>query len=199
MIGCRPLSRVELRKVVAAAGGAHAARNKALIIFGATTGLRISELLSITVGQVVSNGVLRRSCSVRRMYMKGKVSSRSVRIAAAAAPYLLDLIHALEDQMIVDDDTFLFQSRASGNRAISRVQAFRILRDLFARLGLDLPSSGTHTLRKTYAAEMFDALDKNVFALMHALGHRSPASTVAYLSFDETTTDHATDTAWTKL
>jgi integrase len=56
MKGCRPLSEAEVALVSRGFSGAHAARDKALFILGVKSGFRISELLSLTVGDVWQHG-----------------------------------------------------------------------------------------------------------------------------------------------
>jgi len=45
---------------------------------------------------------------------------------------------------------------------------------------------------------MYQALDQNIFKLQKALGHASPSSTVAYLSFNEEEIDEAAMSAWSQ-
>lgn len=66
-------------------------------------------------------------------------------------------------------------------RAISRVQAYRIISAALIHAVGPRACNGTHTMRKTFAARVFAACNQNVFILQQALAHKSPASTVAYL------------------
>jgi integrase len=52
MIGCPALSPKELKLALASLNGRYALRDRALIILGVRSGLRISELLALKVGQV---------------------------------------------------------------------------------------------------------------------------------------------------
>ncbi len=56
MRGCRPLTEAEVSLVLKSFGGTYGKRNKALFIVGHRTGFRISELLSLTVGDVLQHG-----------------------------------------------------------------------------------------------------------------------------------------------
>src|SRR5262245_60825839 len=69
-----------------------------------------------------------------------------------------------------DETTFLFRSR-KGPGAISRVQAWQILHDVYVSNGWDKQRLETHTLRKTFAARMLDELGGNVKQVQQALGH----------------------------
>ena len=50
---------------------------------------------------------------------------------------------------------------------------------------------GTHSLRKTFADRVYDALDRDLVKTQRALGHRNINSTVHYLSFQEEEIDAA--------
>ena len=56
MKGTRPLDNDEIRRVSAAFTGTYEARNRALFMLSVSTGGRISELLSLRVGDVYQNG-----------------------------------------------------------------------------------------------------------------------------------------------
>ena len=88
------------------------------------------------------------------------------------------------------DTDFVFQSRKGGNRPISRVQAWRIIRGAAAAHQLT-GKVGTHSLRKTFADRVYDALDRDLVKTQRALGHRNINSTVQYLSFREEDIDAA--------
>ena len=100
--------------------------------------------------------------------------------------------------VFLDPTAFLFPSRKSMKRPISRVQAYRIIADAYDACELCITNKGVHTLRKTYADRVFHAMGENIFKVQKALGHASPASTVAYLSFQEDELDQAVATIWSQ-
>ena len=55
MKGTRPLDNDEIRRFSAAFTGTYEARNRGLFMLGVSTGGRISELLSLRVGDVYQN------------------------------------------------------------------------------------------------------------------------------------------------
>lgn len=78
MKGCRPLTKDETRLLKNLFRGKLAKRNYALFVLGASTGFRISELLSLTIGDVIgTDGDFKERVTVSRQNMKGKRSSRS--------------------------------------------------------------------------------------------------------------------------
>ena len=56
MKGTRPLDNDEIRRVSACFTGTFEARNRGLFMLGVSTGGRISELLSLQLGDVYQNG-----------------------------------------------------------------------------------------------------------------------------------------------
>ena len=50
---------------------------------------------------------------------------------------------------------------------------------------------GTHSMRKTFANKVYDALNNDLVKTQRALGHRNINSTVSYLSFREEEIDQA--------
>lgn len=199
MIGCRPFSPAEVRSILDAFEGDYAARNKALFALGCSTGFRISELLALRVKDVQNGPQLAELVRVPRRAMKGKKNSRTARLAPFARPFLADWLDELESLDLVEPEIPVFLSRKS-LRPITRVQAWRILRQAFRSAGVHGPdyALGTHTMRKTYADRMY-AHYKDIFKVQQALGHASPASTVNYLSFQDDEQREAIELAFPEL
>jgi integrase len=88
MKGCRPLTDDEVKQVRRSFSGCYAQRNEALVVLGVACGFRISELLSLTVGDVLQHGKVVDRVTVARRHMKGgkagKAESRTVRLAPEA-------------------------------------------------------------------------------------------------------------------
>lgn len=199
MIGCRPLSPEECRRVESAFTGDYERRDRCLFVMGCTTGFRISELLSLRIRDVIAGPVFADEIRVRRRSMKGKVSGRSALVAKQLIPHLAEWIDELEALDLCEPNVALFLSRKS-LQAISRQQAWRVLRDAIAAAGIFGPefSLGTHTMRKSYADRMYGHF-KDIFKVQKALQHASPSSTVAYLSFLDSEQREAIDMAFPTL
>jgi integrase len=82
-----------------------------------------------------------------------------------------------------DPSSPLFKSR-KGIRSITRVQAFRVLKEVYEAHGM-IGKLGTHSLRKTFANRIYERLDRDLIKVQRALGHKAITSTVSYLSFKE--------------
>ena len=89
MKGTHPLDNDEIRRVSACFTGTYEVRNRGLFILGVSTGGRISELLSLRVGDVFQNGKPVTDLLFDKSIVKGKETSRAV-------PVNVDGRHAIE-------------------------------------------------------------------------------------------------------
>jgi integrase len=191
MKGCRPLTDNEVNITGQSFGGTFGKRNKALFVLGVRSGFRISELLSLTVGDVQQHGKIVDHVTVARRHMKKKTEGRTVPLHPEARAALSVLLEALTKMLKgkLGPQTPVFCSRvrdtATGlHRDISREQAWRILKEAFSSDELT-GKLGTHAMRKTFARRMYERLERDQVKVQHAMGHKNINSTVAYLSFAE--------------
>lgn len=189
MRGCRPLIDTEVRNVVERLTGA-SKRDAALFLLGIKSGFRISELLSLKVGDLLQAGRMVERVTVARRNMKKRVEGRTVLLHPEAKEALAEWFKALEDEKKLSPETFVFLSRKGENRPVTRVHAWRVLHQAFADTDLD-GKLGTHSMRKTFANKVYDALDHDLIKTQRALGHRNINSTACYLSFREEDIDRA--------
>lgn len=190
MKGCSPLTSPEITRTLAALDGAYALRDRALFLLGLRTGLRISELLAIKIGQVWSQGQIIPRLYAERGTIKGKREGRSLPIHPEAADALKAwLLDRIQQAGTLDSDAFLFSSR-KGASQLTRQAAGRILRQALSRAGVT-GRKGTHCCRKTFAARVYQSLGHDLLRTARALGHRSILTTTAYLSFRDEEIDGA--------
>lgn len=150
-------------------------------------GYRISELLSLKISDVIDGrGRALSYVTVQARHTKTH-EGRTVRLSPAAGK-ILEAYTAILREAGAANDSHLFPSRQGG--PISRSQAWRLIKALFARAGIS-GALATHTLRKTFASEMYQALDGRIEKVQKALGHKSITSTVCYLSFNAEEVDRA--------
>jgi site-specific recombinase XerD len=153
-------------------------------------GLRVSEMLPLTMSQVIQYGKVVDEVSIDRKHMKGgkagKASGRTLPVFTPTKPHILAWLQRmadlLKDVQDTDPTTPLFMSRVrhkdGSRRAISREQAWRIIKGI-AREN-ELPSAvGTHSTRKTLARKAM-AWSNAIRVAQKLLGHRSLSSTEAY-------------------
>jgi integrase len=80
-------------------------------------------------------------------------------------------------------EDFLFPSRIRSSPHLSTRQYARIVDSWVERLGLNVASYGTHTLRRTKATLIYRRT-KNLRAVQLLLGHTKLESTVRYLGIE---------------
>ena len=186
MKGSRPLTRAAVKAVL---GITVSIREKALLTLGFATGYRISELLSLRVCDISTNGVIHSHVTVKAGNTKTK-EGRTVLLNSDAKKALSVLVVELKAKGL-DSNAPLFVSRkhVNGYAAISRQQAHKLLKGLFALIG-EFGNVSTHTLRKTFALAIYTATNK-IELVQIALGHKSINSTISYLSFNSVDIDNA--------
>ena len=184
-MACRRLNPDEIGKVAEALRGTRKGpRDAALFILGITTGFRISELLSLRVGDVMDDLGVRPTVTVKRRNMKRKQHGRTMDIVPLAASALKEWVKWAFTRWGVSYRDHLFCK--SDGSPISRQEAWRILKRAYRRAGVR-GAVATHSMRKTfvsmareYARANVDDVEPLMFAQRMA-GHARIDSTVKYL------------------
>jgi site-specific recombinase XerD len=193
MAGMRDYSDDELELVRKSFSGRYALRDRCYFEMSLQMGLRVSEMLSITVGQVYQFSKVVDEVSIERRHMKGgkagKASGRTIPVFAATKPHVLvwlsrmAIMLQVKDPKDLDRSTPLFLSRVrhkdGRRRAIARETALRIIKAI-ARENAFQGRIGTHSSRKTLARKAM-TWSNDIRVVQKLLGHRSLASTEAYL------------------
>jgi site-specific recombinase XerD len=187
MKGSRPLTRAQVKALLKATDSI---REKALLTLGFATGYRISELLSLKVADVATNGVIHSHVTVKASNTKTK-QGRTVLLNSDAKKALLALVNWLKAKGLeANAPLFVSRKHVNGFAAISRQQAHKLLKALFAAIG-EFGNVSTHTLRKTFAKAIYEATGGKIELVQIALGHAAITSTVSYLSFNTESIDDA--------
>ena len=92
MKGASPLDNDEIRSVSTCFTGTFKVRNRGLFMLGVSTGGRISELLSLEIGDVYQNGSAVSDLLFARSIVKGGEVSRAVPVNADGSRAISDLI-----------------------------------------------------------------------------------------------------------
>lgn len=172
----RPLTETETTQIVKRLNNE---RDRCLFILGIKTGFRISELLSLCISDVYTNGTINSHITVKRANMKGKVASRSLVLHKEAKMYLIAYINTHLVNYSLQSKLF----------PMSRIQAYRIIRD--AALSCNIRGVvSTHSMRKTFGQNVYKRTN-NIVAAQRALGHASLSSTTHYLSVGQDEVDEA--------
>ena len=149
MKGTRPLDNDEILRVSACFGGVFAARNRGLFMLGVSVGGRISELLSLQIGDVYQNGRPVTDLLYSKSIVKGGEVSRAVPVNRDGRQAIDDLIGWHIDYYgMTENDRPLFPSRnGQGTKQMSRRTAHDVLKMAFEAAGLN-GHLATHSLRK---------------------------------------------------
>ena len=151
MRGTRPLDNDEIRRVSGCFTGTFAARNRSLFMLGVSTGGRISELLSLRVGDVYQNRSAVSDLLFKKSIVKGKENSRAVPVNQDGRRAIDEVVRwHREHYRSVASKRPLFPSRHnSGTVPMHRQTAHAILKTAFHG------SRTQRTHRDTFTAEVF--------------------------------------------
>ena len=125
MKGTRPLDNDEIRLVSACFTGTFEVRNRSLFLLGVSTGGRISELLSLTVGDVYQNRKAVTDLLYDHSIVKGGEVSRAVPVNTDGMRAIDDLIRWHREQYrTVNASRPLFPSRnGKGKQRMTRASS----------------------------------------------------------------------------
>lgn len=144
-------------------------RNYLLFNIGINTGLRVSDILSLRVGDVRDK---------THIQIKEKKTGKNKR-------FLINSNLKMDiDKYIYNkkDFEFLFKSQKVGLKPITRVQAYRILSNAAQKCNLD--DVGTHTMRKTFGYWHYKQF-KDIAILQDIFNHSAPSITLRYIGIND--------------
>jgi len=156
-------------------------RDELLFCFEIYTGLRISDILRLKVGDVRNKNVLHiKELKVQKKKKLNK--TKRIPILNELQKVIALYIEGKEEQ------EYLFKSRQGKNKPITRVRAYDILRA--AAQENDLDEIGTHTLRKTFGYHVYQE-EKDVALLQDIFNHSAPYITMKYIGVNQDAIDKA--------
>jgi integrase len=143
-------------------------RDYILFLIGINTGLRVSDLLKLKVGDV------------RR---KKKIVIQEGKTKKARTINLTNIYDEIQEYIKgKKNDEWLFPSR-KGDKPITPTQAYRQLNKAAEMVDIT-EGIGTHTMRKTFGY-WFYKQTKNIAALQEILNHSHPAITMRYIGITQ--------------
>ena len=181
MKGTRPLDNDEIRSVSAAFTGTYEIRNRGLFMIGVSTGGRISELLSLRIGDVYQNKKPVSDLLYGKSIVKGGEVSRSVPVNADGRKSIDVLVnwHRRHYSSIASKRPLFPSRHKSGTVPMHRQTAHAILKTAFIEAGLN-GHIATHSLRKSFAQRLYDKTG-DIYLVQELLGHRNISTTQKYL------------------
>lgn len=200
MQGARPLTDKEIDTILADGfTGSFEHRNRSFFAMGISTGFRTSELLALSMRDVMHRKYPRQYVKINRRHTKGKTQGRTQRLHTfaqeALQPWIDKRLEDTELASLLDEPAFISRERDTRTRTIKPISsnmAGKILSAAFERCNIT-DSVSTHSMRKTFAKKIYyDAVNKfkNDQIMMEPLrvcqqqlGHKTIQSTLSYLSF----------------
>lgn len=163
-------------------------RDNMLFILGINFGLRISDLLKLQFFRLIDENccfretfpILEQKTSNTRKVQKNRYITINEAVIEAVTLYLQNTPNCKLDD-------YLFRSESNRgknqNKAMSRMSADRILKDVADKLGLTMHVS-THTLRKTFGYHqmvMSGNDPRKLLLLQKIFGHSTSSQTLDYI------------------
>lgn len=145
-------------------------RDWLLFVLGINSGLRISDLLTLTVKDVKD---------ASRIKIREKKTDK-----VKSFPLSDTCKKAIKEYLTTTrlNEGWLFPSR-KGDKSISRIQAYRILNDAAQAVGIS-ENIGTHTLRKTFGYWAYRQ-GVDIAMIMQLLNHSAPSITKRYIGITQ--------------
>ncbi|MFI3211421.1 MAG: tyrosine-type recombinase/integrase [Peptostreptococcaceae bacterium] len=141
-------------------------RNYVIYSIGTQTGLRIGDIINLKIDDIKGN-------FLNVVEQKTK-KTKNIKLTSKLKSILNNYIKGLKG-------SYLFPSRQNTKMSVRRVQ--QIFKELATKLNLE-QNFNTHSLRKTYAYDIYTKSNNNLELTMLALNHSSQAMTIKYLGID---------------
>jgi integrase len=151
-------------------------RDRLMFIIGINSALRVSDLLTLRVGDVRDpDGKLKPEIVLRE-----KKTGKEKRFPINEA-IMKELKKFLQPDW--PDDRPLFKSRKGSNNAITRKQAHEILSKAGKQIGIE--NLGTHSMRKTFGLHAYLQSGGNLGLVQKLLNHSSSGDTLRYIGIEQ--------------
>ena len=153
-------------------------RNYLLWILGTNTGLRISDILKLRVKDVKGSFI--------NIVEQKTQKKRTIKINKKLKDVIKDFIKGMNDNDV------LFQSRVGVNRALGVRRCQQIIKEVAHLVGIE-ENINTHTMRKTFALNLYRVTGNNIGLVMEALNHSKEVITLRYLCLIDEMLDNSID------
>ena len=148
-------------------------RDRLLFVIGINSGLRISDILRLKVGDIRGQEFItireKKTGKAKRFRINNAIKREFKRYEASI-------------KRLLSDDDYLFPSR-KGGKPITRFQAYRVLNDAARKVGIE-DEIGCHTLRKTFGYHAYHA-GTDLALLQSIFNHSSQSITLRYIGIKQ--------------
>lgn len=146
-----------------------------LFKFGLNTGLRISDILPITVKDIFNSSGEYRDYLILIEKKTGK--EKKIKLNDTLRKAINSYVKGHE----LTQGSYLFYSQKGGY--IRRIQAYRVLKESADICGIE--NFGTHSLRKTWGYWTYKMSKYNVGLIMDTFNHSSQSITLRYIGVNQ--------------
>lgn len=143
-------------------------RDALLFSFGVNTGLRISDILSLDIGDVKGRDYIEIREKKTNKYKKFQLNR-----------FLKEEIDVFVEGLPSEQPLFYTQKHCR----LDRAQAYRILNKAAQAVGVK-ERIGTHTLRKTFGYHFYQQYD-DIVMLQKIFNHSTPSITLRYIGIEQ--------------
>ena len=160
-------------------------RNRMLIVLGICTGLRVSDLVRLRLGDIVcTDGTFRLGLDTVMKKTHGVVHVNFNKVCYQAVLDWLRSIGKNPEHLCVSDlDMWLANKDKAGTAAVAEDRLYRVIKRAAADAGIPY-NVGSHTMRKTFSRIWYENNKSNpnaIYVLQKMLGHKSIESTLHYI------------------
>ncbi len=160
-------SKDEIKKVEKILA-AQSSRNLVLFALGINSGLRVSDMLGLNVGDVCQKSYI-------QLVEKKTGKTKKIPINSKLQP----MLRRFTRKRPSDEPLFL----TAYNNRLNRIAAYTIIRDACAEAGIEA-HVGTHTMRKTFGYHHYKKF-KDLALLQKIFNHSSPIVTLRYIGIEQ--------------
>jgi integrase len=154
------------------------ARDYLLFVFGINSALRISDLLSLKVKDVLdSQGQIKESFKVKTSKTKKELKILINESVRKALKYYFD------QEKFPEPNDYLFKTHTG--QMLDRIRAWKLIKKWVKEVGIDPTNYGTHTLRKTWGYHSRKNFGIPIELISEKLGHKSNAITKRYIGISQ--------------
>ena len=160
-------------------------RNRMLIVLGICTGLRVSDLVRLRLGDIVcTDGTFRLGLDTVMKKTHGVVHVNFNKVCYQAVLDWLRSIGKNPEHLCVSDlNMWLANKDKAGTAAVAEDRLYRVIKRAAADAGIPY-NVGSHTMRKTFSRIWYENNKSNpnaIYVLQKMLGHKSIESTLHYI------------------
>ena len=150
-------------------------RDHCLFTLGINSGLRISDLLSLQIKDVVDeNGEIRECIQLRD---KKTNEMKKIPLCEVARTAIGEYLKTR--QFTFEEPVFLSKKHPNGKAPLQRDQAYKIINSVAHEIGI-AEKIGTHTLRKTFGYHAYKS-GISIEIIQKFFNHATPAVTLRYI------------------